>query len=263
MTPAPLYTVENCGAAYQLRWSLALFPSLPLPPSNQWLNDLKAVTVRDNVRILDHHALPNGTVQFLLSTQPAVVPPAIVKSIKGRLQTVLRPLAAVGFRRNFRLTSVGEVSVQVVENYVAQQLEHHPLASHRDPQLLERFLLTFDNVDLTEPQNSSHGQYVLALHIVLVHGSRWRTAEPAFLEKTRDAILTAAAKKQHRISRLSLLPDHVHFTLKIRYEVSPAEVALSYMNNIAFRHGMLNLWMPSYYAGTIGPYDMNTIRRNL
>lgn len=263
MIPEPLYTPDNCAAAYELRWSLALFPSLPLPPSDQWLNELKAATERDHIRILEQHLLPNGTVQFLLSTQPAVAPPAIVKSIKGRLQTVLRPLAAVGFRRNFRLTSVGEASVKVVENYVAQQLEHHLLASHRSQQLLQRFSLTFNDVDLTEPLNSSHGQYALALHIVLVHGSRWRTAEPAFLEKTRDAILTAAAKKQNRISRLSLLPDHVHFTLKIRYEVSPAEVALSYMNNISFEHGMLNLWMPSYYAGTIGPYDMNAVRRNL
>lgn len=261
MIPEPLYTLDNCAAAYQLRWSLALFPSLPLPPSDQWLNELKAATGRDHIRILEQHLLPNWTVQFLLSTQPTVAPPAIVKSIKGRLQTVLRPLAAVGFRRNFRLTSVGEASVKVVENYVAQQLEHHPLASHRSQQLLQRFSLTFNDVDLTEPLNSSHGQYVLALHTVLVHGSRWRTAEPAFLEKTRDAILTAAAKKQHRILRLSLLPDHVHFTLKLRYEVSPAEVALSYMNNIAFKHGMLNLWMPSYFVGTIGPYDLNAVRR--
>jgi len=261
MTPTPLYNLDNCDAAYQLRWSLALFLLSPLPPSNQWLDDLKAATERDSVRILEYHSLPNGTVQFLLSTQPTVAPPAIVKSIKGRLQTILRPVATTSFRRNFRLTSVGEASVNVVENYVAQQLEHHPLVSHRSQQWLQSFSLTFNDVDLTEPLNSSHGQYVLAVHIVLVHAARWRIAEPAFLEKTRDAILAAAAKKHHRVSRLSLLPDHVHFTLKIRYEVSPAEVALSYMNNVAFRHGMLNLWMPSYYAGTIGPYDMNAIRR--
>ncbi len=261
MIPEPLYTIENCAPAYQLRWSLALFSSLPLPPFDQWLDDLKAVTERDSVRILEYHVLPNGTNLFLLSTQTSVTPPAIVKPIKGRLQTILRPVATIDFRCNFRLTSVGEATVSVVENYVAQQLEHHRLASHSSQQLLQRFSLAFDDVDLTEPLNSSHGQYVLALHIVLVHAARWRIAEPAFLEKTRDAILAAAAKKQHRILRLSLLPDHVHFTLKIRYEVSPAEVALSYMNNIAFRHGMLNLWMPSYYVGTIGPYDMNAVRR--
>ena len=264
MTLQPLYIPENCSPAYQLRWSLALFPSVPLPPSEQWLQDLQAATEPDLVRVLEVHELPNGTAVFLLSTQPQVAPHRIVRSIKGRLQYLLRQMSAsVEFRRNFRLTSVGEATATVVQNYVKDQLQHHPLASACSTETLEKFVLSFDGVDLTEPLKSSHGQYVLALHIVLVHDARWRTVERRFLETTRDAILATAVKKQHQISRLSLMPDHVHFTVRIRYELSPQDLALSYMNNVAFRHGMLNLWMPSYYAGTIGPYDMNAIRLKL
>ena len=32
------------------------------------------------------------------------------------------------------------------------------------------------------------------------------------------------------------------------------------MNNIAFAHGMTELFKPSYYVGTFGEYDMNAVR---
>ncbi|WP_342190349.1 hypothetical protein Pla52nx_001249 [Stieleria varia] len=98
---------------------------------------------------------------------------------------------------------------------------------------------------------------------MLVHAERWRTAQPDFLRVTRDAILGAARKKHHRVARLALLPDHVHFTLAMDYESSPEQIALSYMNNVAFRHGMLHLWMNSFYVGTIGRYDMDAVRRSV
>ncbi|TWU04322.1 hypothetical protein Pla52n_23620 [Stieleria varia] len=47
------------------------------------------------------------------------------------------------------------------------------------------------------------------------------------------------------------------------YESSPEQIALSYMNNVAFRHGMLHLWMNSFYVGTIGRYDMDAVRRSV
>jgi hypothetical protein len=39
-TPSSLYTAENCRVAYQLNWSVSTFPKSPLPPVDQWLNDL-------------------------------------------------------------------------------------------------------------------------------------------------------------------------------------------------------------------------------
>ena len=193
-----------------------------------------------------------------LAPHPDVRPPAIVKSVKGRLQHALRPVFYVDFRRNFRLTAVGENRGEVIEKYVAGQLNHHSLA----PNGLSEFQLEFDEVDLNQPIQSAHGQYILALHVVLVHAERWRIANRTFLSISRDAILSAAKKKRHRVSRLSLLPDHLHFTLACGYETSPEEVALSYMNNIAYKHGMLRMWMNSFYVGTIGPYDMNAVREN-
>jgi REP element-mobilizing transposase RayT len=256
----PLYTSRNCNAAYQSRWSLALFPSQRLPPSREWLESLKLAAERDHVRILEYHELANNIV-FLLSTLPSTNPPAIVKSVKGRLTHVLRDICTIDFRRNFRLTTVGDAKATEIENYVANQLDHHRLASDVSQERMREFTVCFDDADLIAPVNSSHGQYVIALHVVLVHAARWRTAERDFLLRTQNAILATARKKEQTISRLSLLPDHLHFTLKFGYEMSPLDVVLPYMNNIAFMHGMSPVLMESYYAGTIGPYDMNAVRR--
>ena len=72
-----------------------------------------------------------------------------------------------------------------------------------------------------------------------------------------------AAETQHRISRLAILPDHVHFTVGVGYGQSACEIVLSYMNQVAAAHGGLRLWMDSFYVGTIGPYDMGAVRKGL
>ena len=85
------YSPTSCKPAYQLRWSLSIFPQTLLPPANKWLHDLQASTIRDRVHTLDARLLNNNVIQFLLSTEPSASPPDIVKSVKGRLQTILRP----------------------------------------------------------------------------------------------------------------------------------------------------------------------------
>jgi hypothetical protein len=40
-------------------------------------------------------------------------------------------------------------------------------------------------------------------------------------------------------------------------------VGLSYLNNLAFAHGMRPLYQFGFYLGTFGPFDMNAVRRNL
>ena len=184
----------------------------------------------------------------------------ILKSVKGRLQHLLRPQMRLAWRRNFRLTSVGDANIATVENYVAKQLDHHPLASAKSQQNLADYQWQDPAIDLAQPVFSSHGQFVLALHLVFVHSERWRNVSSDFVQKTQRAILQTATKKGQQISRLSILADHVHFTLRFGYDSSPEEVALSYMNNVSYRHGMLRIWMDSFYVGSIGPYDMNAVR---
>src|SRR5437016_5225948 len=99
--PAPLYTAANCSPAFQLNWSLAAFWTAPMLPAADWLPSLRAATEPDGVRVLEHHCKQPTTSQFLLSTTPAVAPQQIIRSVKGRLQYLVRHQLPQAFRRNY------------------------------------------------------------------------------------------------------------------------------------------------------------------
>ncbi len=62
------------------------------------------------------------TSQFALSTLPHVSPKDVVQQIKGRLYYCVRDRKPKPFKGNFAIRSVGSVTRQVTENYVADQL---------------------------------------------------------------------------------------------------------------------------------------------
>ena len=260
LMPEPLYTPENCSPAYQLRWSLALFPRAELRPSDAWLDELKQASEADGVRVLECHRRAIDVWQFLLSTQPTVAPPQIVKSCKGRLQHLLQSTLPKAFQRNFSLTSLGDANRSAVEKYVSEQLGHHSVADPRVADRLQRYQLHFQEVDLSQPCFSNHGRYLYNLHLVLVHAKRWRQASEEFLDITRDTVLKAARKKGHRLARVAILADHLHMVFGASYDQTPEEIALAYLNNLAYAHGKRAVYKYGYYVGTFGEYDMDAVR---
>jgi hypothetical protein len=78
--PLPIYTRENCRAAFQLNWSLALFWHEP-PVNANWLTELQRATETGGVRILAHQFAKPGVSQFLVSTRPETAPERLVWSV--------------------------------------------------------------------------------------------------------------------------------------------------------------------------------------
>ena len=76
----------------------------------------------------------------------------------------------------------------------------------------------------------------------------------------RTTIRSTALKHHLLLSRLGLLQDHVHLVLGIPPDYSPAQVAWSMMNNIAWAFGMQPVLWPSCYLGTIGEYDLGAVQ---
>ena len=71
-------------------------------------------------------------------------------------------------------------------------------------------------------------------------------------------ILAAAGKKGHLLSAGAIVADHVHLTLGCNVRESPAEVALSYMNNLAYACGLKRVFAFGFYVGTFGEYDLES-----
>ncbi|MDX1927528.1 MAG: transposase [Pirellulaceae bacterium] len=254
----PYYSAAHCTPAYQLRWSLALFPNTPVPAVQSWLSTLCSSLAADDIRVLQANVSPKGALLLLLSTQPLAKPDFIVQCAKGRLQYLLRQ-QNITWRRNFRLTTLGGGKTEAVEKYVEQQLQHHKLVSEKSQQDLAELSWSDPEVKIVEPIYSSHAQYILGLHVVLVHSQRWTTVETGLLQATQQTILKTAAEQNCQVSRIGILADHIHATVRFHYKLAPGELALALMNAVAQRHRM-RLWSDSYYVGTIGPYDMDAVR---
>ena len=80
------------------------------------------------------------------------------------------------------------------------------------------------------------------------------------LAKVRQMVIRAAETKQHRLSHLAILPDHLHLLLGIRLEESPLSVGLSYLNNIAYVYGMQPILQHGFFVGTFGEYNLSAIQ---
>ncbi len=254
----PIYTADNISPAWQLDWSVTLFWREP-PWTEDWLDAVREALEPDGIRVLAHRFLDADRSQFVVSTLPAVKPIEVIQRLKGRLQYIVRERWPKAFRRNYDLHSTGSTCREKVEDYVASQLQHHAVEDPRANGALADLQWISPDVDLSAPRFSSHGRYRCNLHLVFVRAGRWRETRVAYLEATREMTRRASAAKQHLLSRIGLLPDHLHLTLGFDLDERPIDVALSYMNNFAYVYDMQPVLMLGCFLGTIGEYSLQGI----
>jgi REP element-mobilizing transposase RayT len=256
--PEPIYVAENCEPAYQLDWVYSLFWHRT-PVDFAWYEELKELSEKDNIRLLQHAFEEPNISKFLISTQPHVAPITIAQRVKGRLQRLIRDKMADAFRRNYGLRSIGSTRREKLEKYLESQLAHHPMADERVMARLTKYQIVNEDVDLSQPSQTSHALYWYNVHLVFVNEARWMEIRDETLKATRDMIVKAAAAKGHWLSRGAIVPDHVHLAMRCNLTESPEEVALSYMNNLAYVGGMRPTFRYGYYVGTFSEYDLGVI----
>ena len=255
---APLYLPENCRFSAPLTWGVSVFWK-SAQTSAPWLDAITQALEPDGIRVLGHRFSDPTTSQISVSTLPDVAPELIVQRVKGRLQYLVRGTLPKAFRRNFAIRGFGHVTRSVIENYVATQLGHHRMADARIQERFLSFQIDDPTVDLSQPQQTSHGIYWHNLHVVLVHSERWAEVRESVLQAVHDMIRKVAQGKGYRLSRGAILADHIHVTLGCPFDVSPADVALSYVNNLAYVHGMKPVFQYGAYIGTFGEYDQRVV----
>ena len=108
---------------------------------------------------------------------------------------------------------------------------------------------------LTDLRQNAHARYWYNLHVCFVNDGRCLEIHRERLQ-LHDVILRAAAKKGHLLSRAGIVPDQLHLTLGCDVTELPAEVALSYMNNLAYACGMKRVFAFGFFVGTFGEYDL-------
>jgi REP element-mobilizing transposase RayT len=259
--PEPLYTAANCRVAYQLRWSLTLFATQDWPAQDSWWEPLRFAVEPDGVRLLEFRRCDDRNGQFLASTRPEVAPLQIIRSIKGRLQHLLRGTIPQLWRRHYSIISIGDANNDTLQGYVGGQVEHHPMADARTTSRLLGSQFHDPLVDLAAQRTSAHGRFTHSLRIVLENTDHASDTREEHLAATRTMVIGACRKKSWLLSRLGLVANHLHMLLGCDVAEAPRDVALSLTNNLSFAHGMKRVYQHSFYAGTFGPYDQDAIRR--
>jgi REP element-mobilizing transposase RayT len=264
MPPTPLYTRDNLGPpAYQLRFSWACWPSsgtFPDPPGRDVFDALEAAWEEDGIRKLESKWTPEQ-IQLTVSVKPSVSPVFLARRLKGRLDHALRLAGTpVKFSRKLSVRSLGDVRSSAVEEYIKNQIEKEGFVDPAVEQFLTQFTVENPSVDLTAPTESNSGRYWYNLHLVLVVQERGRIFDPQRLTTLRDSCLKIAQAKGYGISMESIVPDHLHLALRGNIEHSAEQIALAFLNNLAYAVGQVPLWEYGYYAGTFGEYDMGSVR---
>ncbi len=257
--PEPIYSRENCSFSCPLEWGLTAFWREPIR-RDDWFSGLAAATEADGIRLLGHRFEEPLISQFAVSSQPHVTPALILQRVKGRLQYAVRDERPKALKGNYALRSVGRVTREVIESYVASQLDHHRMADPRVQELLERFQIHRPDVDLSQPRRTSSGIYWYNLHVVLVHRERWNEVREDVLEGVCDMIVRVAQAKGYLLSRAGILADHVHLLLGCPIDVAPADVALGFLNNLAFVQGMRAVYQYGAFVGTVGEYTTAALK---
>jgi len=263
MLPEPLYRPADLRPAYQLRYSWTGWPSkAPFPGDllTRVLPDIAPEWEKDGLRVLES-SLASEQIQLTLSTTPQVAPVTLASRVKGRIQHHCRRRGTpIDFSRKLAVRSLGDATRAQVETYVRNQVPNEPLADERFRAMLAPFTVVNPRVDLSKPTESNSGRYWYNLHLVLVVRDQYRIGEAATLAKVRDTALRVCAKKDYAASTLAVLPDHLHLALRGAVAHSPEEIALSFLNNLAYVLGQRPWWEAGYYAGTFGEYGMAAVR---
>jgi REP element-mobilizing transposase RayT len=264
MTPQPLYTAENLrNPAFHLRYTWSGWPSsdsFPGQPGGEALEELDSLWKKDGMRRLETNWQPN-LIQFTFSVTPQVSPVLFAARVKGRLQHALHAAGTpVKFSRKLAVRTIGDNTTADVEAYIQRQVKKEPLADARFKQFLEEFTIINPDIDLSQPTASGSGRYWYNLHLVLVVRERDRFADRDSLTTLRDQSLSIGEKKDYGVSTISVMPDHLHVALRGNIEHSPEQIALSFLNNLAYTLGQKPVWQYSYYVGTFSEYNMNAVR---
>ena len=163
---------------------------------------------------------------------------------------------------HYAIRSFGTQEREIIEAYIAKQPTKHRMADERVQKLFEELVYIDTSVDLSLARTTGHGSYWYNLHIVFVHEDRWRDVDADRLKQTQTAALRTAAKRGCRVSRCSILADHLHVALGCELDCVPAELAFGMMNNIAYTYGMKPILLYSGFLGTFGEYDQRSVEGN-
>ena len=225
-TKAPIYTRENCLFAYQLHWELVISWRFKVSDS-RWYENLRKRILSTGIQISNHRFLQPGTSRFLVSTCPNLAPLALVDNVQELLQDIVRVELPHALHNTFRLRSLGILSRATLEELVDSNIPHDE-TGHEKP-----LTQVSQPIDLSRPQTCKRGSYSYNLQIVMESEPSVIPEPKSFQKMAYDKILHISQANNIALSCAAIQPDHFDLVLGCPIELTPADVALKFMNTLA------------------------------
>ena len=266
--PPPTHRIEDLSAAYQLRYHFGWYayqrkPIFASDDLQLFIN--KAITeiaARYGYHVLELEFESNA-IRCLMSLVPADCPSAVTRIVKGNLQAQLRGrVSGRLWSRGWFVRSNGNVCRETVEAYVANQFRNHRAIPIRVPSAFS--LPLFKNSSHQDAiRTSDHAAYQNNCHFVFCVSSRSELIDSVIGQQMQNYWLQILEREGWDCSTMSILNDHVHFTVSLPLDVSPQTVAFRMLNNAEFWFAKRwsaalqiaevdSLFQSSYYVGTYG-----------
>ena len=261
--PTPIYRIEDLNTAFHLRFLWTGWPTVgtifPHQPDESFFCQLDKAWKLDSLNRISTK-WDAGKIQIAFSTIPTVSPTFFVSRVKGRLQHALRLVGTPAkFSRKVAFRGVGDNHTSDVERYIAQQVYSEPFVDPRFSSMLKQFTIVDETIKLDQPSESNSGRYWYNLHLVMVVASRARLRQEDDFAKLDRSLVATAKKHLYQLAARAWMPDHLHVALRGNIAESPAEIALSFMNNTAYAMGQNAIWQRGFYVGTFSEYDVRAL----
>lgn len=72
-------------------------------------------------------------------------------------------------------------------------------------------------------------------------------------------VVKVAAIQEYLLKSASFLSDHLHLSIGCSMDDSPDQIALKFMNNLAYAAGKFPIYQAGCFIGTFGEYDIGAV----
>jgi len=263
-------------AAYQLHYYLYLKTNYLRPlfqpdDTRTLITDVLAeVCAHEKYHLLDPPVINPNHLKLLLSLEPNHRVSDVIKKLKGNISHRLRPsLCGKLWARGYFARTSGKIDIVRARDYVAQQVQHHGYRGDWTK------ALKFKNPDFTSPSFSfEHCFAQLNYHLVLSTYNRVAIFDEAIAPSLFNYIVVIGRKHKFAVERIGLLPDHLHLLIEAVPSISVEQIIQAIMGNtFSWMHknyfgvlketDALNVWSPSFYAGSVGEFTTAQVKRFL
>lgn len=264
MPPTPLYSAAELQPIYNLLYNWTAYPYA----DRNWEPDQLETAIRDCVEVWGEDGMQllspraqRRQLDCLFRCSPMLSPVAVCRLAKGRLQHALRERGMpIRFSRKISFRGIGANTTETIKNYIRGQVEKEDFVDPRFAKKMAEYTVCDLDVDQLSPTETRRGRYWYNLHLVLVTDGRYRFQRNEILGRLRQACRRIGEKRGCPVADVSVMLDHIHLSLKGNVQMSPTDILLCFLNNLAYVLGQNRIWSTRVYVGAFSEYTVGAIK---